>query len=120
MSTQEVWILLLQHQNGFFGDFTLENPVRPQHRLAQPERDNDVVPRWIRCLRDIGGRRIRLGMSMGMNDADELGTTIFGVSVGLKMHLRVDCVDPTRRRPIRTWIPSVDDTRFSIDTRSAT
>jgi hypothetical protein len=55
-----------------------------------------------------------------MDDADELGTTIFGVSVGLKMHLRVDCVDPTRRRPIRTWIPSVDDTRFSSDTRSAT
>jgi len=119
MSTQEVWILLLQHQNGFFDDLAHENPVRAQHRLAQPKRDNDVVPGRIGRLGDIGRRWIRLGMSVGMNDSDEFGATIFGVAIGLKMHLRIDCVDPTRRRPIRTWIPSVNDARFSIDTRSA-
>lgn len=119
MSTQEVWILLLQHQNGFFDDLALENPVRAQHRLAQPERDNDVVPGRIGCLGDISRRRVWLGMGMGMNDSDEFGATILGVAVGLKMHLRVDCVDPTRRRPVGTWIPSVNDTRFSIDSRPA-
>lgn len=95
MSTQEVWILLLQYQNGFFGDLTLENPVRPHHRLAQPERDNHVVPGWIRRLGDIGRRRVRLRMGMGMDHADEFDTTILGVAVGLKVHLRIDCVDPT-------------------------
>ena len=120
MSTQEVWILLLQHQNGFFGDLTLENPVRPHHRLTQPERHYDVVPCRIGCLGDISRRRVRLGMSMGMDDANEFNSPIFGVAVGMKWHLRVDCVDPTRRRPIGAWIPSVDDTRFSTDTRSAT
>ena len=119
MSTQEVWILLLQHQNGFFGDLALENPVRPQHWLAQPERDNDVVPGRIGRLGDIGRRWIRLGMSVGMNDSDEFGATILGVAICLQVHLRVDCVDPTRRRPIGTWIPSVNDTRFSIDSRPA-
>jgi hypothetical protein len=58
-------------------------------------------------------------MGMGMDHADEFGATILGVAIGLKMHLRVDCVDPTRRGPIRTWIPSVNDTRFSIDSRPA-
>lgn len=120
MSTQEVWNLLLQHQNGFFGDLTLENPVRPHHRLAQPERHDDVVPCRIGRLGDISRRRVRLGMGMGMDHADEFGTTIFSVAVGLKMHLRVDCVDPTRRCPIGTWIPSVNDTRFSVDSRPAT
>lgn len=83
MSTQEVWILLLQHQNGFFGDLALENPIRPQHRLAQPERDNDVVPCRIRRLGDIGRRRIGVGMSMRVDDSDEFGAAIFRVAVGL-------------------------------------
>ena len=117
MSTQEVWILLLQHQNGFFDDLALENPVRPKHRLAQPERDNDVVPGWIRRLGDIGRRRIRLGMSMRVDDSDEFSAAILGVAVGLQVHFRVDCVDPTRRRPVGTWIPSIDDARLSIGTR---
>ena len=118
MSTQEVWILLLQHQNGFFGDLTLENPVRPHHRLAQPERDNDVVPGRIRRLGDVSRRRVRLRMSVGMNDPDEFGAPILGVAICLQVHLRVDCVHPARRGPVGTWIPSIDDTRFSIDTRS--
>ena len=117
MSTQEVWILLLQHQNGFFDDLALENPVRPKHRLAQPERDNDVVPGRIRRLGDIGRRRIRLGMSMRVDDSDEFSAAILGVTVGLQVHFRVDCVDPTRRRPVGTWIPSIDDARLSIGTR---
>jgi hypothetical protein len=58
-------------------------------------------------------------MGVGMNHADEFGATIFGVAVGLKVHLWIDCVDPTRRCPIGTRIPSIDDTRFSIAARSA-
>lgn len=117
MSTQEVWILLLQHQNGFFDDLALENPVRAQHRLAQPKRDNDVVPGRIGRLGDIGRRWIRLGMSVGMNDSDEFGATILGVAICLQVHLRVDCVDPTRRGPVRTWVPSIDHTRLTISSR---
>ena len=76
MSTQEVWNLPLQNQNGFFEDLALDDSVRPGHWLTQPERHDDVVPCRIGCLGDISRRRVGLGMGMGMDHADEFGTTI--------------------------------------------
>ena len=64
MSTQEVWNLPFQHQNGFFEDLALDDSVRPGHWLTQPERHDDVVPGRIRGLSDIGRRRVGLGVGM--------------------------------------------------------
>ena len=120
MSTQEVWILLLQHQNGFFGDCALENSVGPHHWLTQPERHDDVMPGRIRGLGNVGRRRKRLGVGMGMDHTDEFDAAIFRVAIGPQMHLWVDCVDPARRRPIRAWVPRINNTRFAIGARPTT
>ena len=71
MSTQWVWILAIRYDNGLFSDFTLDDPVGTHHWLAEPERDDDIVPGRVRGLRDISWRRIGLGMGVGMNHTYE-------------------------------------------------
>ena len=71
MSTQQVWILAIRYDNGFFSDFTLDDPVGAHHWLAEPERDDDIVPGRIGGLGNVSWRWIRLGMGVGMNDTYE-------------------------------------------------
>ena len=69
------------------------------------------MPVRVGGLSNIGRRGIGLRVSVGVNHANQFNSAIFGVTISLKMNLRIDCVHPARRGSIGTGVPRIDHTR---------
>lgn len=64
--------------------------------------DQDVVPLRIRCLTNVRGARVRLGMRVRMEYAKYRQSLHVGSSKRLEQHPAVDFIDPRRHRDVRT------------------
>ena len=47
-----------------------------------------------------------------MHNTNELCAAVFGITIGLQVHLWVDGVHPARGGPIRAWVPGIDHARL--------
>src|SRR5579864_8391974 len=96
ISTSPVDILPGLDDHRLLLDDVTADPVGPHGRIRVPERDEHVMPARVRGLGDVGGRRIGIGVRMGVEDADDLDAPGLGVAVGPEVLPGVDGVELRR------------------------
>src|SRR5215212_8609819 len=64
---------------GLLGHLPLDDREGPHHRRRMLHRRHDVVPRGVGSLGDVRRRRVRLGVGVGVVDADDLPPLLAGV-----------------------------------------
>ena len=79
------------------GDPALADPERPEHRHLVAQRDDDVDPHRVDGLADVGGRRVRVGVRVGVPHADDVVAAGLGVARRPEVVATVDGVGARRR-----------------------
>src|SRR5437879_2898374 len=94
--------------DGLLRDASVDDAERTQDGLGVLERDDHVVPARVRGLGHVGGRRIGVGVGVGVVHTDDLQAPALGVAVGLEVVEGVELVQPARFRRVPAAVDALD------------
>src|SRR5437879_830657 len=94
--------------DGLLLDGPVEDAEGAQNGLVVLQRDDHVVPARVGGLGHVGGRRVGVGVSVGVVHAHDLQAPALGVAVGLEVVEGVELVQPARFVRVPAAVDALD------------